>query len=186
MSYRLKPSGKLLSWILLAAIFALPTAGVPQTPAASNASLEDTLNWLIDFLPTATGATALDKIDDNVSSAQFTANLAVGNTCNVGINVSAVFLQIDSHRNYSETSYKVSLADIDPSSVKVISDAGFPGAIIVTLVTKGSVPTVQNSLYPDRRQSNVPIGFFIDHARAQRAANAFQHAAQLCTNAQPF
>jgi hypothetical protein len=60
-------------------------------------------------------------------------------------------------------------------------------AFLIWLGTRGSANLIKGTF--TGQTTFIPsfsVGLFADQASAQRAVNAFQHAAQLCANAQPF
>lgn len=170
-----KLSGQVTVATLLMAILALPTVGNAQTQAASNASLQDTLNWLTTFLPNATGA------NTGAGSTQ-SGSIDSVNGCNITILQQGVY----PNQAPSTGTYSFSLSDIDPT--KISSSGTGAGTFAVVLNTRGgakSVKLVGNPILGSHT-SFVVLQAFADQASAQRVVNAFQHAAQLCANAQPF
>jgi hypothetical protein len=172
MKSRFKISGKLMVAALLVSILALPAVGGTQA-TGSNASLADTLTWLTSFLPTATGAAA------STGNGQVTSSIKVVNGCSVSIYTE------NSRSSSANFTLTFSLSDIDPSSISVRAISG--GVFEVFLATRGGALLVkmQGSTFADSYGS-AGVNYFADQASAQRVANAFQHAAQLCANASPF
>jgi hypothetical protein len=183
MKNPLRTSQILLFATLLVSILALPTVGTTQT--GSNASLQDTLTWLTSFLPSATGATN----NSQNSSMQETSSIAAVSGCSL----TAVTVNSFPGKGLGSISYTgtFSLSDVDSSAV---FQTLVPGSNLysVYLVTRNSANlvklTVQNGSDPPdiRFNSQVELGYFAEQASAQRVVNAFQHAAQLCANSQPF
>jgi hypothetical protein len=173
MKSQFKISGKLIVAALLVSILALPAVATPQTPDASNASLADTLTWLKSFLPMATGATTTGA-DWNFRD---TSSITYSNGCNL-----AIFVDYSADEGYSKT-YTFSLSDIDPSQVRAHPQND---VFDVSLSTRGGANAVKFTSAKAFFTNQVDVDTFADQASAQRAANAFQHAAQLCANAQPF
>jgi hypothetical protein len=168
MKIQFKASGILMVAALLASILALPTVGRAQA-TGSNASLADTITWLTSFLPTATGAT------DQTGKAYSSSITSTGG-CNL-------VLTSTTPSNYSQ-SYTFSLSDVNPASV---APSAQNGAFGFTMTTRSAtVKMGDNSNNTVILTYYVPVGYFADQTSAQRAANAFQHAVQLCANAQPF
>jgi hypothetical protein len=173
-----KPSGKLTVTALLASLLALPTAATPQT--TSNASLADTITWLTSFLPTAT--------DGRSDILQETTTLVSFNGCSIVLHHSVVMFNAGRQNidYFDDTTDSFSLSDIDPSTIKTDTNGG---VYRVWLFTKGGSLLVQETGGYDNRLSHVAYSGaanFNDQASAQRVVNAFQHAAQLCANSQPF
>jgi hypothetical protein len=178
MRSRFKISGKLMAAALLVGVLALPAVGGAQT--GSNASLGDTLAWLKDFLPTATGATLDFGAGKRVRT---TASIAILGGCNVAIVEQKTNIDSPSSVN-PDDKWTFSLSDMDPASGLVSS---MNGGFIVTLGTSGKVPMVKMEEAGSVLHINyASAGTFADQASAQRVVNALQHAAQLCANAQPF
>jgi hypothetical protein len=176
MKIRFKLSGKLMTAALLVGILALPAAGRPQT--GSNASLQDTLTWLTNFLPTATGA----KSTDGFWNFRWTSRVAAARGCEISISIYAERPEVPNDAPETRTE-EFSLSDIDAATVTA---GPLYGVFQVYGSTRSGIKAVKDSGFPNGPTSTVLIGYFADQASAQRAANAFQHAAQLCTNASPF
>jgi hypothetical protein len=152
--------------LIVGTFYAMPPLAVSQTPATSTASLQDTLTWLTTFLPTATGA------------GLATASIASQNGCTVTI----AFTNISNGTVAITQTF--SLGDLDSTTVAVNANNGL---LQVKMSTRGLQKVVKWIV--GSQQSNVAgiaVGVFADQASAQRVANAFKHAVQLCANAQPF
>jgi hypothetical protein len=176
MKKQFKLSGELMVAALLVGILALPVVGGTQT--GSNASLDDTLNWLTSFLPTATGAKTSNGI------FRVTSSIAVARGCAISIRMYQERFDVPTSTPDTRTE-EFSLSDIDPATVTagpVPSD----GVFQVYGSTRGGLKAVKDGNYPNGPTSEWVIRAFADQASAQRVANALQHAAQLCANAQPF
>jgi hypothetical protein len=162
---------------LLVGISAVPTAARPQAPDTSNASLADTLKWLKTFLPSNTGATRTWA----GLKQQTTASLVTVNGCNVAILEQSV--DPDHPDKATSLTETFSFSDLDPSRVGEGPNAG---AFTVTFFTQENAKIKYTSGTNTTFFDLGNVGLFPDQESAQRAMNAFQHAAQLCANAQPF
>jgi hypothetical protein len=158
---------------------ARPTKPAATPPVANSPSLDETLKWLTEFLPGATGAT------QKMGSAGFqsTITLQVINSCRVSLAVEVVLIN-DLSRPSGTYRHEFSLSDIDPKSVVMVkSDT----VIWVELKTKNGLNTIiQDSRLPDPRADHIQFGNFTDSGSADRVVKAFKHAAELCANTQPF
>ncbi len=171
MKSRFKVSRMLIVAALLVGILTLPAEGGTQA-TESNGSLADTIAWLTSFLPTATGARG--------SVLVISQRIGSSNGCNLTI------LEHDSAGDtVIDSTYTFSLSDIDPSTVSVFQDGV---AFAVNMKTRGQASVVREVVRGtvEFHYSDVSARDIADQASAQRVANAFQHAAQLCANTQPF
>jgi hypothetical protein len=168
MKSQFKLSGTLVVATLLVGTMALPVAGSAQA-TGSNASLADTLTWLASFVPTATGG--IGKLRDPETS-----NISNISGCNLVVTTTSP--------SYSSEVYTFSLSDIDPANISVVGDGG---AFAVIMDTRGRAELIKHEMGGDvSHLIYVDLKDFADQTSAQRVANAFQHAAQLCANASPF
>jgi len=156
---------------VVAAALAFPTVGGTQGQQFSNASLQDTLSWLRNFLPAATGA-------PNYYNMAMTESLDPGNGCQITLRIDTLYVANNSHVHSYES---FSLSDIDPATVSA-SFFGGTGVNLVGYWTRGRASLIVDGNDTGLRLSGAggTIGYFTDPASAQRVANALQHAAQLC------
>ncbi len=189
MKSRFKLSRKRIIAALAVGILALPAVGRTQA-TGSNASLADTLTWLTSFLPTATGgqATVPNGTPGGPSvTISETTTLDPSSSCNITLRTDELTPAYGSTTLIHQHGYETfSLSDIDPASVVASPDSGSNS---VSFTTRGRAPLVLFSHRDDQSPVRLPtayVSYFADPASAQRVANAFQHAAQLCANAAPF
>lgn len=165
-------SGKvILSAVLVALI--VGTASAQNSP-----SLEDTLKWLKDFLPNATGATSSGYVGMRV--VRVTTTLRAVGGCKINLATEWVDLNTGERQDPPE-SCEFSLEDIDASTVKVET---VPGTGIDV-----SMDARRKSMKCAGRPRDVAAqGVFLFKSRedAERVAKAFRHAAELCGKAEPF
>jgi hypothetical protein len=164
-----------------------PGSQAAAQPPANSPSLDDTLKWLADFLPTATGA----KITLPGSSHTYQAEsaLRLGNGCQIVIATNSV------ERNRDGTIYSqsqgeswFSLSDIDPETISVLDHVSdYRPEVDVSVLTKNRSLAIRSSgANGEDRRNNAIFGYFNDRASADRVTNAFRHASELCAKAQPF
>jgi hypothetical protein len=153
-------------------------------PTANAPSLDETLKWLVDFLPLATGAKANDGQGD-----VYTVTTQVQNVNGCQVHLIQTGSSTTGRWTQDET---FMLSDIDPSLITIRDhEAGVESLVIsILLSTRNGSKSIKsvNSLANGRedRISTAQLGYFIDKANADRAINAFRHAAELCANTQPF
>jgi hypothetical protein len=174
---------------LLASILAVATVATPQTPDTSTASLQDTLTWLSNYLPSATGAT----YSDDGAPITVTTQISGWNGCTITLVITTVespaTLQGGSTVAGGTFTQRdvFSLSDIDSNSVKASPP---PHGIWVDMNSStNSIRETYTSSNGTNRQSMKTItgaGTFNDQSGAERAANAFRHAVNLCAKPQPF
>jgi hypothetical protein len=166
-----------VGWALTA--LTLLFAGLHANTLASQSgpSLDDTLKWLKDFLPGATGAV----YQDHGQQSSETTSLDVSDGCKVHIK------SVGTPGSYWEED-DFSFAEIEPSTVVVeLWQGTTPQAFHVVMETRGKENTViSRSPLGNRRFDVAGAGTFVDRAVAERVANAFRHAAELCAKTQPF
>jgi hypothetical protein len=168
--------------VVAVSMLALPTVGGTQGQRSSNASLQDTLNWLRDFLPSATGA----RYDDGSGANTTTTRLIGSNTCSITMATETV----QGYTNNTPESHgtmrvELSLADIDSKSITVTNRQG----IVVDLNSPTKSIRVTRSMGGYKNQSMQSLfwlGNFNDRSGAERAANALRHAVDLCAKPQIF
>ncbi len=165
-----------------AALLAVPG----QASNSSSPSLADTLNWLQQFLPNATGARVGGK--NHTEGSKATANVEERNGCQVRLTETAILYDANgaAQQGSVTSTYEFSLGDLDSTDISVKSDNEFPADIYVNLHTRGGSPIISTNLAWEPKTSDVAVASFVDQASAQRAANAFKHAADLCASSQPF
>jgi hypothetical protein len=158
---------------------------------AAEPSLEDTLKWLADFLPSATGMESFEKPERAVAET-FTASLGMINGCNIAV-TNLYINEVGGKRSTSRTTYQFSLSEINSSQAGVGTDDRYdPPQITFVMATRGASRTVvatttsDSGANGDIRIAFVPVASFVDRASAERVAKAFRHAAELCAKDQPF
>lgn len=175
---------RIRSLVLAASLVLIVTTLPAQTPAppasSSSPSLADTLNWLQQFLPNATGARYGYQ-----NHASTTSNLRAISACEISLTLTTVTYSNGAASTGNPAVYQFSLGDIDPSTVHVAQDFG----IYVDMKTRGNALAISEDLGPPVGRINTAEAVaqnFGDTASAQRAADAFKHGAELCANTQPF
>jgi hypothetical protein len=152
---------------------------VTTMPAQSSPSLEDTLNWLKDFLPNATGAEGRT----GGFTQRATTSLEVMDGCRVRLTHDKV-----TNGQHFRDAEEFSLGDVDPATANVGAQEN--GAFRVDMFTRGGSKTVTRTQEWDgfrEKVSYVEGGvFFSERGSAERVAKAYAHAADLCGEAQPF
>jgi hypothetical protein len=188
MKSRFEFSGTVIFAALLASILALATAATPQTPDTSTASLQDTLTWLSNYLPSATGET----YSDGGVPITITTQISGWNGCTITL----VITTVDSPTTLNGGSTVAggtftqrdvfSLSDIDSNSVKVDTQAGI--WVLMNSSTNSIQETYRHSDGTNSQSMKTLTGAasFNDQSGAERAANAFRHAVNLCAKSQPF
>jgi hypothetical protein len=164
-------------------VLAAGTATLLSVPSASaqtsGASLEETLNWLKDFLPSATGARSKDF--------RTTTSLEVVNGCQVRLMTTHETFDAGKTIGYQRYTQQFSFSEIDPSAIRVVAQAYDPAVVSVGMQTRSNSKTVIRS--DDGVESHTDRAFaasFTDRASSERVANAFRHAAEICGKAEPF
>lgn len=158
------------------ALLALPTFSGAQGQTGSGPSLQDTLNWLRDFVPTATGGIESQSLSEPVRT---TASIALTGGC--GMIISLRLEDPSGAKSPGLVTGRFSLSDVDPASISV------SGNLQVSFTTRGLAKVVAQDHHPNAFPwYGFSMGTFSDKASAQRVVNALQHAAQLCANSQPF
>lgn len=158
-------------------------SGMAQTPASSGATLADTLSWLQDFLPRATGASNDTRTGGR--TMKVTEHIEISGGCNVRL-----LPEIVNYRNgitlppVPLLGQSFSLADIDPSTYSVYTDS-YP-LIALGFATKGRAKVIVIGNDRDDAMAAMALDGFVDSASPQRVLNALVHASELCANAQPF
>ena len=187
MSYIHCKAALLLPVMFLVAFqFFEPARATAQASSSSGPSLQETLSWLKEFLPDATGA----KFGNGeFVQVRTTMSLVQVNGCEVNI------AEIDDvyDKGLLQPSLRLSVAfrfsfgDIEPRAIAVRTDTMKgtpPPRIAVAISTRNNSPTI--SIDSQGKTSHEYIGAFVDLASAQRVANALKHAAELCESRQPF
>jgi hypothetical protein len=182
---------KTLLVALLALLVAASVGTFAQDKPAPEPTLDQTLNWLKDFLPSATGAKVTQKADEMTYVA--TAGLQVNNGCNVTLTDDEVWAYREGKRSPMSGHYthQFSFSEMDSSKVGAAYDAEYdPPLLQVWMWTRGGLHTVVNlkdaNPLSEIRNAYTQTGIFLDQASAERVVKAFRHAAELCGNNQPF
>jgi hypothetical protein len=160
-----------------------PRKAIPQgaSPANNSPSLDETLKWLTDFFVTATGGKTNRP---GWSDVQDDTSLHRINGCQIEFVTNSRTFDKDGKVSGSGSYYTVlSLSDIDPQAVIVTDDVSDGYRLAVKLSTRNQARIIKVG---QEMRGSVFIDAFVDRAHAERAANAFRHAVELCANAQPF
>jgi len=177
------------------------TAAPGQLPTqGTGPSLEETFNWLREFLPSATGAKSTQKVDRTTYGAS--SSIAVVSGCNVVLTNRKSFLESNGQRIKifgldlsGQETYQFSFSEVDPLSVAVSLEPDYdPPVIEIWMSTRGKAATVVfvvTSDTPGGASSEKHLAYvnspaFVDRASAERVAKAFSHVAELCAKDQPF
>jgi len=181
--------------IVLAGSMLLGSRGAAaQTPSPSSPSLQDTLSWLKEFLPRATGGRVTEAGPGDVSDL-ITENLEIISGCHVAFHGDRTSYQNGKAMSSDDFTDTLSLADINPSTISVSASQLGPNGIAVFMYTTGNIrliADVNNHVSDGTTEHQAmhiyyeSVGLFVDKASAQRVANAFKHAAELCASTQPF
>jgi hypothetical protein len=179
----------------LVCILALPTAATPQTPDASHASLQDTLNWLVSFLPTATGGSvSIPNRHNHKKHATLTdtTTLSKWNGCKVSFTSNGNWAYPDGSTMKEVDTAEFSLSDITPASIKIVDEPpdSWTGDYIVLSLSSETESihffhTIVSGGGEEKMQSAIAFGYFHDRARAEQAADAMRHATVLCAKPRP-
>jgi hypothetical protein len=108
-------------------------------PEESNPSLEETLTWLKEFLPTATAA----KYSGNSGLGPFSleASLDIISGCQVRVAQSFVDLGEGPSMSFRTTD-QFSLAEIDPTTVATVDAGSYGHHIVVLLKTRSHAKSI--------------------------------------------
>jgi hypothetical protein len=184
--------GKRVCWALVLAGCAVLTVPL-ASPQTSTATLEETLSWLKGFLPNATGGA---QVNPN-GTTHAAADLEVLNGCQVRLVITPTFYGLDGRAvSVSTIALLFSLADIEPSSVNARAMKGGEFEVVLgarnnaMIISHSGVTHYLSGNFPDEHggalHSSTSAWIFGDRGSADRVANAFRHAAELCGKPQPF
>lgn len=176
----LRKSG--IKWASIVLTLAIAGLQSRTLAAQSGPSLEDTLKWLKDSLPSLTGGTFQVS---GMTISRMTSLEAIG-----GCQVRLHHTDTGFGPNVMLSTEKFSFSEIDSSTVKVGQDPSKtqPETYGVGMTTRGGAMTIIENppQVGKNRVNSTGAGGFTDRSSAERVANAFRHAAELCGKAQPF
>jgi hypothetical protein len=158
---------------------------VATEPSGNPPSLDGTLKWLTDFLPTATGATSAAGPDGISQRIVTTARTDGGCKIRVELNISR-FKQDGELLKSSRVDAIFSLSDIDAATISDVEELNH--VVDVMMITRNESALIgwDDDTGNDNKRARIWLGNLVDRASAKRAVNAFRHASELCAKAQPF